>query len=110
MKTNRPLRVGSVIQVELGKMIERDLDVPAGNLITVTDVEVSADLERAKVWVSVFSGTDDKVIMVMLKKMRGDFQHLLNKKLNIKPMPRIEFFPDYGPAKAAEVEKLLLKK
>ncbi len=110
MKTNRPLRVGSLIQVELGKMIERDLDVPAGNLITVTDVEVSADLERAKVWISVFPDTSGEETIGMLKKMRGSFQHLLNKKLNIKPMPRIELFLDYGPAKAAEVEKLLLKK
>lgn len=110
MKTNRPLRVGSVIQVELGKMIERDLDVPVGNLITVTDVEVSADLERAKVWISVFPDASKEEVMGMLKKMTGNFQHLLNRKLNIKPMPRIEFWLDYGPAKAAEVEKLLLKK
>jgi ribosome-binding factor A len=40
--------------------------------------------------------------------MIGNLQHLLNKKMNIRPMPRISFEIDGGLENAAKVEKALL--
>ena len=41
-----------------------------------------------------------------LTEKAGYFQHLLLKKINIKPMPRIVFVIDHGFENAALVEKL----
>ncbi len=110
MRTYRPLRVSSLIQEELSKIIQRYVDFPEGALVTVSEVNVSPDLEKAEVKISVIPTDLSKESLVILNKSAGRLQHLLNRKLNIKPMPRIDFEVDYGLAKAAEVEKLLLKK
>ena len=43
----------------------------------------------------------------ILTSRAGALQFLLNRKLNIKPMPRIAFVRDLGAESAAEVERLL---
>jgi len=108
MKTHRPLRVGSLIQEELGRILLRELDLESGVLVTISSIEVSPDLASAKVFISVIPKETGGGIMKTLNESRGKFQHFLNHKMNIKPMPRIEFERDFGLEKAANIEKLLL--
>lgn len=110
MKTHRSLRVGSLIQEELGKILLRDLDLQSGILATISSVLVSSDLAHAKVFVSILPKEAGEEIMKTLNKSRGQMQHCLNRKLNIKPMPRIDFERDFGLERAANVEKLLQEK
>ncbi|MBI2592944.1 MAG: 30S ribosome-binding factor RbfA [Candidatus Colwellbacteria bacterium] len=110
MRTYRPLRVGGLIQEELAKIIVREIDFPEGMLVTLSNVEISPDMEKAKAGISVIPTESSAEALKILTKRTGYLQHLLNRKLNIRPMPRVHFEIDYGPANAAEVEKLLLKK
>lgn len=105
----RPERVGKLIREELANMILREVDLPPSALATVTAVEVDKSLEHAKVDVSVIPSdrrTEDAVIGA-LRASSGRLQHLLLKKINIKPMPQIFFVIDHGYENAAHVEKLL---
>jgi len=110
MKTHRPLRVGNLIQEELGKILLKELDLESGTLVTISAVEVSSDLSHAKIFVSIIPKEVGEEIMTALNKSRGCLQHFLNHKLNIRPMPRIEFERDFGLERAANVEKLLQEK
>ncbi len=103
----RSERVGKLIREELSKIMLREAEFPA--LVTITQVEVDKNLEGARVNVSVIpaSGNDD--VLAILNKQAGYFQHLLLRKINIKPMPRIFFAIDHGFENAATVEKLLKK-
>ncbi len=101
----RSERVGKLIREELSKMILREVELPA--LATITEVEVDKNLEGARVKVSVLPASGEKAVMAELAKNAGYLQHLLLKKINIKPMPRIVFVIDHGPENAALVEKLL---
>ena len=101
----RSERVGKLIREELSKMILREVELPA--LATITEVEVDKNLEGARVKVSVLPASGEKAVMATLTGHAGHFQHLLLKKINIKPMPRIVFVIDHGPENAAKVEKLL---
>ncbi len=49
-----------------------------------------------------------EIVLKILEKNRSHLQYLLMRKINIKPMPKIEFKIDRGLEKAAEFEKLLL--
>lgn len=109
MKHYRPERVGSLIEKELGKILQKEVETENA-LVTITSAEVSKDLESAKVWISIYPFEKAVNIVKSLQKACGRFQRLLNKKLNIKPMPRIEFEIDRGPERAAGVERALLKK
>ncbi|MBI1838935.1 MAG: 30S ribosome-binding factor RbfA [Candidatus Colwellbacteria bacterium] len=108
MNPRRPQRAQSVIQEELNKLILKEIDFPLGALVTVSDVAVSSDMEHVKVGISVIPDTSDNEVMKILDASRGRLQHLLNKKLNIRPMPKIQFERDFGLGKAANIERLLL--
>lgn len=110
MRTHRPLRVQSLLQRELAGIIMREVDFPAGVLVTVSDIILSSKkMEEAKVMVSVLPSEAADGVIKTLEKERGLLQHLLNKKMNIKPMPHIIFYHDRGLEHAALVEKLLME-
>ncbi len=121
---HRQERLASLIQEELNKLISKNIEF-SDCLVTITNVEIDNKLSRAVVGFSVFSpceGCPMKCLtgeasqknnfertLKILDKNRSHLQYLLMKKINIKPMPQITFRADYGPEKAAEIEKLLLE-
>lgn len=104
----RDLRVSGLIRNELGKLILKEFEFP-GVLLTITDVVVDKKLEGARVEVSILPSEKSDETLRVLQKNQGRLQHLLLKKINIKPMPRIRFVIDHGPENAANVEKILLE-
>ena len=107
MRFHRPERVGSLIREELSLLILREAEFP-GALITITDVQVDKKMEHAKVKVSAIPTERVDGAIKVLNGMIGNLQHLLNKKMQIRPMPRISFQADRGLENAALVEKALL--
>lgn len=102
----RPLRVAQLIRDELAKLFLREVEFPNA-LVTITDVDVSKKLDVAYVYVSVIPSKNEAKVIEILGASRGALQHLLEKKLNIKPMPYIVFEIDRGPDHAARIEKKL---
>lgn len=103
----RPLRMANLIREELAVLFLREMEFP-GCLVTITDVNIDHQLERALVLVSVIPSAKADAALAQMNDRRGELQHQLNHKLNLKPMPRIEFEIDHGPENAARVEKILL--
>jgi len=92
----RNLRVANLIQEELGKIILREIEFPKSTLVTIVEVEVLKDLSRAKIKLGVIPVTAVPEVMDIINRSRPFLQNLLMKKINIKPMPRIEFELDAG--------------
>ena len=88
-------------------LVEREMEF-SGALATITEVVVSPKLETARVKVSAIPTEKASEVLKAFEHATGKLQHLLNKKLNIKPMPHICFEIDRGPENAAAVEKALL--
>jgi ribosome-binding factor A len=107
MQFFRKDRVQSLIQKELAVILLKEVEVQ-DVLLTLTEVEVDKKLDQAKVKVSVLPSEKAPIVFKELTRRAGELQHLLNRKLNIKPMPRILFVIDRGPEMAARVEKALL--
>jgi len=108
MRFHRPERVGSLIREELSRLILREAEFP-GALVTITEVVVDKKMEHAKVRVSALPTERVDGAIKILDGMIGNLQHLLNKKMQIRPMPRISFEADLGFENAAIVEKKLLE-
>jgi len=105
---HRPERVQKLIREELSKIMLRELEF-GGALVTITEVEVDKHLGAAHVMLSILPSGKEPQAISIARKAAGELQHLLLKKINIKPMPRIQFEVDRGPRHAADVERLLLK-
>ena len=107
MRFYRSERVESLIERQLGAIITRELEFD-GALVTIMSVEADRKLEHAEIRVSVVPAAKSAAAMKVLGREAGRLQHLLMKKINIKPMPRISFKLDYGPENAAQVERIFL--
>lgn len=108
MRTHRELRVASVIREELAKLLLTEVDT-TGALATVTEVIVDEKMVWADVLVSVLPASRAPDVMRTLERALGHLQHLLNKKLGIRPMPRLRVKLDHGLENAAKIEKTLLE-
>ena len=105
----RVQRVNHLIRRELGQILLREVDFPEGVLVTITRVDVSPDLNQAKVYVSAIPEDKGKEVLTILNKLIYSLQQKLNNKLNIRPMPKIAFFKEKQTIEAARVEELLEK-
>ena len=108
MKFFRAQRIEKLVREELSKILVREFEFP-GALVTVTEIEVDKKLDNAKVLLSVIPSTKGESALTELNKNIGQLQHMLLKKINIKPMPRISFVLDHGIENAARVEKKFLE-
>lgn len=71
----------------------------AGALATIMNVEISKDLDKAVIKVGVLPPEKSGEVLTVFNRNRANLQHLLLKKINIKPMPRISFEIDpFGSA------------
>ena len=107
MRLRRHEKIESLMQQELSKILLRDVEFPLGTLVTISRLEINSDSTEAKIGVSVIPTERTEEVMSHIKKMQGWLQRLINQKMNIKPMPRINFEADYGLDKAAKIDKLL---
>jgi len=94
MRFHRPERVSDLIIEELNKLIVREIEFEPGVLVTITDVAVDRRLDTAKVRISVIPLEKTERVLEILQKFAGRLQRWLWKKINIRPMPRIEFTID----------------
>ncbi|MDO8430068.1 MAG: ribosome-binding factor A [bacterium] len=104
----RHQRVESLILEELNKLILKELEFP-GALVTLSGIDVQKDLDYSNVNVSVIPVQKSVDVLKILDASRRHLQHLLLRKINIRPMPEIRFKIDYGLEKAAEIERTFLE-
>ncbi len=92
MSSLRQLKVNELIRRELSEIIMREFEAPEYSLVTITNVDTSNDLSSAKVSVSIFPIDQANKAFGSLRKMAGFFQKLLNRRLKMKMIPRINFY------------------
>lgn len=107
MESLRIKKVNELIRRELAKIILKEVDFPQEVLATLTKVETSKDLARARVFVSVMPSSQTKLALQTLNREIYSLQQGLNKRLKMRPIPRIEFCQDKEIEKQAHIEQIL---
>ncbi len=108
MITQRQKRVNSLLKHELSDIIRREMEDPNLGFLTVTDVEVSADLRHAKVYVSVL-GTEQQAegTIRALTHASGFIRAHLAHRLDLRRIPQMQFRLDTTASHAQRIEELL---
>lgn len=98
MATNRRVaRVSSQIQREVSQMLISEIkdDRVGAGMVSVTDVEVSNDLQHAKIFVSIYGTPEAKVeTMEGLKASTAFVRQQLAQRMRLRRVPEIIFFED----------------
>ena len=104
--SNRLEKVNSLLQKEIGKIILRDFDF-SGRIVTLTHVNTTPNLIETRVYISVFPDTTVNQVIKTLNSAVVVIQQQVNKKLNMRPIPRIIFIKDDEIKQASRVEEIL---
>ncbi len=99
----RALRVNQVLRQVVAEELERLADADELPMVTVTSVEVSADMRTAV----VFLASLDDETSVVLEDRRGHLQRLIGAQMTMKRTPRLSFRADPAIAAGSHVEELL---
>jgi len=90
MKPYRPQRLASVLKRELSSLFLRTFDF-GGALVTITDIRVAKNLERAEVDLSILPFEKGPEMFTMIEERRREIEHELRKRLKIRSVPRLHF-------------------
>lgn len=98
MATNRRVsRVASLIQEEVSQMVLHEIkdDRVGAGMVSITDVDVSGDLQHAKIYVSIY-GTDEAKAETMagLKSATGYVRRELGRRVRLRRTPEVTFIED----------------
>ena len=99
-------KVAELLKTELARMIASEFS-DEYLMITVTEVEVTADFKNAKVLITCLNKSDEKEALLALEKKAKEFQALLGKMLKMKFTPKLTFRDDQSADKVDRVEELL---
>ena len=105
--SNRIEKVNELIKSLVGEILTRELSLKPGVFITISNVDTSSDLRYTRIFLSIFPEKDIEYTEKTLQKEIYKIQGHLNKRLFMKPLPKIQFKTDMTESKADEIEKLL---
>jgi len=101
----RPQRVAEQIRNDLARLLREELRDPDVGFVTLTDVELSADLRHARVYVSVLG--DESRALEALDRARSFLRHALAREGRLRYTPELRFLVDRSASTGFRVERLL---
>ena len=109
---NRTRRVGENIRALLSAVMlqkKNSIEGLEGSFITITEVQPSADIRNAKVFISCM-GKEEKNLVKVLNDNSSVFSKLVAKGLKTKYSPKLTFFVDYSFSQAEKINDLIKSK
>lgn len=105
---SRSRRVEDLIQREIATLIQRYIQDKDIGLVTVSSVNVSPDLQNAKIFFTCMANkTDINHISELLNEYNGLFRHELARTLTMRSVPKISFEFDYSLDRANRLTALI---
>ena len=99
-------KLDSILMKEISSIIQFDLNNPEIGFCTVSEVRLTNDLSKAKVYVSFFGNNYG---VAALKKSKGFIKSGLAKRLKMKKIPDLEFVVDDTLDKVSRIEEIVSK-
>lgn len=104
----RPNRVAEQMKKELSDILSRRLKDPRVGFVTVTDVQVTGDLQQAKVYITVLGDEDTKQeTLTALEKAKGFIRSEIGSRIRLRKTPEIFFEFDESIEYGNRIEKLI---
>ncbi|HEY7502071.1 MAG TPA: 30S ribosome-binding factor RbfA [Vicinamibacterales bacterium] len=106
--SNRPIRVGEQIREVLTDLVAREVHDPGIGFITLTRVDLTADLQLARVYYTTMG--DEKARRESsraLERARPFLRRHLGRRLRLRHVPDLQFFFDDSIERHDRIERIL---
>lgn len=102
----RNARLAEQIQKDIAILIQKEIDISTAGLITLTQVDLSADYAHARVYFTVL-GAEPEQAQKALDEKASWLHSQLFKMMHIHTVPALRFIYDDRMARGMEVRKLI---
>lgn len=102
-------RVSDAIQRLLGQIIPQEVRDPRVGMVNINQVTVSRDMAYAKIYVT-FVGDDEAASLQavsILNKASGFLRGFVAKELDMRSVPKLQFFYDKTAIRGQEISTLI---
>ena len=114
MSTLRQRKINAVLEKELGTVFrEESRSFCLGAMVTVTQVNISPDMTYAKVFISIFGGSEPpEDVYKHIKEHGGYIRKIIGNRLakTLRRIPEFDYRIDNSLDYANEIDELLKKK
>lgn len=108
MNQMRANRVAEQMKKELGDILSRKIKDPRVGFVTITDVEVTGDLQQAKIYISVLGEEKQKHdTLIGLAKAKGFIRSEIGTRIRLRKTPELFFEFDEAIEKGNRIETIL---
>jgi ribosome-binding factor A len=106
--SRRQQRVNHALQHEISKLLETELNDPRLEGLTVSGVEISPDLRRARVFIiAVADAAREREVRAGLESATPFLRRELGKRVQLRIVPELDFRFDRSLDHGARIEQLL---
>ena len=102
--SRRTDKVNELLRREIGTTIQRDFEFP-GTIVTVSEVEVTDDLNEGKVWVGGKMAPSQ--VLEKLNSRHGLIQSAVARRVVLRNTPRLTFRLDDSAQRVVDLVNLL---
>ena len=111
MATNRRVsKVSSLIKREVSQMLLNEIkdDRVGAGMVSITEVEVSGDLQHAKIFVSIYGSEEARAeTMAGLESSTAFVRHELGQRIRLRRTPEVIFLEDRSLERGDQILNLL---
>lgn len=105
----RRQRVAPQIKREVADIIMNRLKEPLPSFVTITDVDLSADMKIAHVYVTAHEDSAREAVIETLTRARSYIRLELGRRLQMRSVPELHFHYDESVAYGDQMERLMRK-
>lgn len=107
-QTERQVKIGLQIRNIAQDFFQKESS--GVSLITVTKANISRDLERSTIFITVLPENKEEQALSFARRMRTDLRTEIKNKLKIRKIPNVEIKIDDGEKARQIMDKLLREK
>jgi ribosome-binding factor A len=104
----RANRVAEQMKKEMGEILTTKIKDPRVGFVTVTDVELTGDLQQATVFISVLGDEKEKQDTLLgLSKAKGFIRSEIGQRIRLRKTPELMFEFDEALERGNRIETIL---
>lgn len=104
----RMKRINDRMKEVLSMVLMAKIEDPRLLGVTITDVKVDRELDYANIYVSALEGQERaEEVLDALQHARGFLRYEISQEIDLRITPKLRFFWDPTPEKAARIDSLL---
>jgi len=101
----RTEKVNCELRKHLMAILQKEIDDPTMEFLSITRVSTTRDLQESKVYFSLLDSSKQEKAKKILDNMKGFIRHELAKRIRLKILPQLAFIFDNSIEYSVEIHK-----